>query len=101
MVFTAADAYVIKTYARLGLGVGMAYDPAHDGDLMQLDAGHLFKPSTTKIGFRRGTYLRAYMYGFIALFAAHLKLKPVDQAAHAPDQAAVDRIFGDVELPEF
>ena len=105
VVFTAADSDVIKTYVRLGLGVGilarMAYDPEHDGDLVQLDAGHLFKASTTKIGFRRGTYLRAYMYDFIALFAAHLKLKPVDQAAHAPDQAAVDRMFADVELPEF
>lgn len=94
VVFTAADADVITTYGRLGLGVGiparMAYDPVHHGDLAPLHAGHLFKPSITKIGFRRGTYLRAYIYDFIALFAAHLKLKPVDQAAHAPDQAAVD-----------
>jgi LysR family cys regulon transcriptional activator len=105
VVFTAADADVIKTYVRLGLGVGilarMAYDPEHDQDLVRLDAGHLFESSTTKIGFRRGAYLRAYMYDFLALFAPHLTLKPVDQAAHAPDQAAVDRMFADVTLPMY
>jgi LysR family cys regulon transcriptional activator len=105
VVFTAADADVIKTYVRLGLGVGilarMAYDPDHDQDLVRLDAAHLFESSTTKIGFRRGTYLRAYMYDFLALFASHLTLKPVDQAAHASDQAAVDRLFADVTLPMY
>ena len=30
MVFTAADADVIKTYVRLGLGVGIVADMAHD-----------------------------------------------------------------------
>ncbi|MEJ2762347.1 MAG: HTH-type transcriptional regulator CysB, partial [Gammaproteobacteria bacterium] len=51
VVFTAADADVIKTYVKLGLGIGiiatMAYDPRLDGELACLDAGHLFEPSTT------------------------------------------------------
>ncbi len=59
VVFTAADADVIKTYVRLGLGVGivahMAVDPKLDNDLVILDASHLFESSVTKIGFRRGT----------------------------------------------
>lgn len=42
MVFTAADADVIKTYVRLGLGVGiiasMAFDPKTDTDMVALDA---------------------------------------------------------------
>ena len=45
VVFTAADADVIKTYVRLGLGVGivasMAFDPKTDTDLVALDARNL------------------------------------------------------------
>ena len=45
VVFTAADADVIKTYVRLGLGIGilaqMAYDAEIDADLVALDASHL------------------------------------------------------------
>ncbi|MDP1309596.1 LysR substrate-binding domain-containing protein, partial [Klebsiella pneumoniae] len=62
VVFTAADADVIKTYVRLGLGVGivakMAVDTNLDKDLVVLDASELFESSVTKIGFRRGTFLR-------------------------------------------
>ena len=58
VVFTATDADVIKTYVRLGLGIGivahMAYDPEADSDLVALEAKHLFKSSITSIGFRRG-----------------------------------------------
>lgn len=76
VVFTATDADVIKTYVRLKLGIGiiarMAYDPKVDQDLCSVDASHLFEPSVTKIGFRRGTYLRTYMYDFIEYFAPHL-----------------------------
>ena len=58
VVFTATDTDVIKTYVRLGLGVGiiarMALDAAHDADLVPLDASHLFEPSITHIGFRKG-----------------------------------------------
>ena len=105
VVFTAADADVIKTYVRLGLGIGivarMAYDPNQDGDLVALDAGHLFEPSITRLGFRRGTYLRAFMYDFMRIFSPHLELRAVDQAAHSSHQDEVDRIFAGVELPDF
>ena len=76
VVLTAVDSDVIKTYVRLGLGVGivakMAWDPEADRDLVALDASHLFKHSTTWIGFRRGMLLRSYMYDFIHMFAPHL-----------------------------
>ena len=103
VVFTATDADVIKTYVRLGLGVGivasMAYDPDIDSSLIALDASHLFKPSTTKIGFRRGTYLRSYMYDFIELFAPHLKKPVVEKAVRTASKEELDQIFHDVELP--
>ncbi len=76
VVLMALDADVIKTYVELGLGIGivasMAYDPQRDRNLRAIDASHLFDPSTTKIGIRRGTYLRGYTYAFIEMFAPHL-----------------------------
>ena len=76
VALTAVDADVIKTYVRLGLGVGivarMAYDEDADGDLVAIDAGHLFGKSITRIGIRKDTFLRSYMYEFIRLFAPHL-----------------------------
>jgi LysR family cys regulon transcriptional activator len=84
VVLTAIDSDVIKTYVELGLGIGilakMAYDPNRDGHLAMLDAAHLFEPSMTRIGIRRGTYLRGFAYAFIELFAPHLDRNTVDAA---------------------
>lgn len=103
VVFTATDADVIKTYVRMGLGVGviasMAIDPSHDADLLSLPAEHLFAPSTTKIGFRKGTFLRSYMYDFLEGFAPHLTRNRVDQAMLKKSQEEIDRLFKEVELP--
>lgn len=103
VVFTASDADVIKTYVRLGLGVGivasMAYEPENDTGLIAKDCSHLFEPSTTKIGFRRGTFLRGYMYDFIQLFAPHLKRDLVDQAAALSDSDQIEKLFEGIRLP--
>jgi LysR family cys regulon transcriptional activator len=92
VVLTAVDADVIKTYVRLGLGVGivasMSYDPKQDADLVRLPADHLFEPSTTHIGFRQGMFLRAYMYDFIGEFAPHLTRELIDEVAEIQDAAA-------------
>jgi len=103
VVFTATDADVIKTYVRLGLGVGiiasMAHDPVLDQDLVSLDAKHLFQASTTKIGFRRGTFLRKFMYDFITLFAPHLTPEVVDNCLRHQNKSEVDEIFSHIKLP--
>jgi LysR family cys regulon transcriptional activator len=103
VVFTASDADVIKTYVRLGLGVGivahMAYDPILDEDLRALDASHLFAASTTKIGCRRGTFLRSYMYDFVQLFAHQLNRQVLEQALQTPSREALEKLFIDVDLP--
>ncbi|MEE4659483.1 MAG: HTH-type transcriptional regulator CysB [Halieaceae bacterium] len=105
VVFTAADADVIKTYVRLGLGIGivasMAYDPEVDDDLVALDASHLFASSVTKIGCRRGTFLRGYMYEFIELFAPHLTRDMVEAAFACPSKSELDKLFASVELPTY
>jgi len=102
VVFTATDADVIKTYVRLGLGIGiiadMAYDSLQDSDLIALDASHLFAPSTTMIGCRRGSFLRRYMYDFVELFAPHLKRDLVDAAFAAGGKAEVEALFENAPL---
>jgi LysR family cys regulon transcriptional activator len=55
---------------------------------VRLDASHLFEPSTTHIGFRRGMFLRGYMYDFISIFAPHLNQKLVDEVAAIADHEA-------------
>ncbi len=103
VVFTATDADVIKTYVRLGLGVGiiasMAYEPQQDSDLVALTASHLFESSTTMIGLRRGMFLRAYMFAFIQEFAPHLSREKVEQAMKCSNRAEVDSLFAATELP--
>ncbi len=105
VVFTAADADVIKTYVRLGLGVGivarMAVDAQQDADLVVLDASELFESSVTKIGFRRGTFLRGFMCDFIQQFAPHLDRKVVEQAIQCRNKADLDALFEHVELPTY
>jgi LysR family transcriptional regulator, cys regulon transcriptional activator len=89
VVLTAVDADVIKTYVRLGLGIGivanMAYDELADRDLVRLPADHLFESSVTHIGFRRGLFLRGYMYDFLHQFAPHLSRELVDELAAIVD----------------
>ena len=103
IAFTATDADVIKTYVRLGVGVGviasMAIDDRIDSDLVVIDASHLFKASTTKIGFRRGSFLRAYMYDFIERFAPHLTKDIVTRAMLLKNNHEVDEFLKDIQLP--
>jgi len=106
VVFTAADADVIKTYVRLGLGVGiiasMAFDPKVDTDLVALDASKLFRASVTRIGFRKGTFLRGYMYDFMHRFAPHLTKDMIDNVvSHQGSRTEIQELFKDIELPVY
>lgn len=105
IVFTAADADVIKTYVRMGLGIGIIAKMAHneelDSDLVALDASKLFKPSITKIGFRRGTFIRGFMYEFIESFAPHLSRNLVEEAYSCTSKLELDELFRDIQLPTY
>lgn len=100
VVFTATDSEVIKTYVRLGLGVGivasMAYEPERDAGLRAIPAAHLFESSVTNIGFRRGTYLRSYMYEFVRLFAPHLTREVVDRAMAVRTHEEREALFAEL-----
>lgn len=103
IVFTATDADVIKTYVKLGFGVGiiasMAYTEA-DSDLVAIDASHLFKSSTTQIAFKRSIFLRNYMYDFINDFSPHLTRQNVEKAESLQDNTAIQKLFEKVKLEE-
>src|SRR5262245_49667858 len=84
VVLSAQDSDVIKTYVELGLGVGilakMAFDPKRDLNLRAIDASHLFESSTTRLGIKRGAYLRRYAYEFIEMFAPQLPRAVVERS---------------------
>jgi len=103
VVLTARDADVIKTYVRLGLGIGiiasMAIDPREDDDLVQIDTSHLFPAHTTWIGLRRGGLLRKYQLDFVQLVAPHLTKRVIERASGAATQADVEELVKGLELP--
>jgi len=84
VVLTAMDADVIKTYVELGMGVGIvasvALDAERDRNLRIIDVGHLFQVNVTRLGLRKGVWLRGYAYSFIELFVPTLTKVAVDAA---------------------
>lgn len=87
IVLEAMDADVVKTYAELGMGVGIvaaiAFDDERDRGLRSLDARHLFASNTTRLALRRGSWLRDYAYAFITQFAPPLSQALVQRAMAA------------------
>ena len=76
MMLTAIDADVIKTYVNLNLGIGliaeMAFDSSKDIDLVSRDVSHLFPLSTTFLGIRKDTFIRASTFDFIKMFTPQM-----------------------------
>ena len=103
VVFTARDADVIKTYVRMGLGVGIVASMAEDcedrKDLSALSAEGLFPRSTTWIGFRKDAVLRRYMLDFVQLFAPHITADQLESTRHARSQEEIDALFDTQSLP--
>lgn len=69
LALEAIDSDVIKTYVKLGMGVGIVAesamkDDAATGDLVSRPLGHLFGANVTRVAFRRGAYLRQFVYAF-------------------------------------
>jgi LysR family cys regulon transcriptional activator len=85
IVLEAIDADVIKTYVRLGLGVGIVAenavrdDPA-GGELVSRPAGHLFGQNVTRVAFKRGAYLRNFVYAFAEMLSDRLSRALITRA---------------------
>jgi LysR family cys regulon transcriptional activator len=65
----AIDSDVIKTYVKLGMGVGIVAENAvrddpPGGELVSRPLGHLFGSNLTRVAFKRGAYLRHFVYAF-------------------------------------
>lgn len=103
VALTAQNADVIKTYVRLGLGVGivasMAYDAVEDADLALIDASHLLGSHTTWLGFPRGAFLRRHLHDFVHLLAPHLTRTLVERAAEFESASQVEALLEHLELP--
>jgi LysR family cys regulon transcriptional activator len=85
IVLEAIDADVIKTYVRLGLGVGIVAelavrDDAPGGELISRPLGHLFGRNMTRIAFKRGAYLRSFVYAFAEMLSDRLGRQVIAQA---------------------
>ncbi|MBH1964437.1 MAG: CysB family HTH-type transcriptional regulator [Comamonadaceae bacterium] len=72
----AIDSDVIKTYVRLGLGIGivaeMAVKGEADQDLATRPLGQLLGQNVARIALKRGAYLRDFVYQFASLLSDRL-----------------------------
>ena len=106
VVLEAIDADVIKTYTRLGLGIGLVAemavrdDPtmsAPGSDLVWRPVGHLFGPNMARLAFKRGAYLRQFVLAFAELISDRLTRTLIQQAMQAPPGQAAEGV-GDYGL---
>jgi LysR family cys regulon transcriptional activator len=83
----AIDSDVIKTYVRIGMGVGiiaeMAVQPQLDSDLVFKPASHLFGKNVARVAFRRGAYLRQFVLEFAKLLSPQLTEKTIREAMNS------------------
>jgi LysR family cys regulon transcriptional activator len=75
----AIDSDVIKTYVRLGLGIGIVAEMAvrddpnnGNSDLAVRPLGHLLGQNLARVAFKRGAYLRNFVYRFAELLSDRL-----------------------------
>ena len=95
IVLEAIDSDVIKTYVRLGLGVGIVAEMATrdepaGGDLVARPVGHLFGDNVARVAFKRGAYLRSFVITFAELLSERLTRALILKAMTGNSLAADD-----------
>ena len=94
IAITATSTDIIKTYVKLGLGVGLvaasSIEPGESEEgLVMIDTSHLFEPGATYICLHRGKHIRDYVYSLIELLAPELTRDVVEKAiAKASDSGS-------------
>ncbi|MFM2065555.1 MAG: hypothetical protein RLZZ584_464 [Pseudomonadota bacterium] len=91
-VLEAIDSDVIKTYVKLGMGTGIVTELAvrddplctPGGELVARPVGHLFGQNLARIAFKRGAYLRLFVYTLVELLTPRLTRALVEKAVAAP-----------------
>ena len=88
----AIDSDVIKTYVRLGLGIGIAAEMAVTdvvedmekngarGGLVVRPAGYLFGQNVTRVAFKRSAYLRNFVFTFAEFLSSRLNRSLIAKA---------------------
>ena len=103
VVLEAIDADVIKTYTRLGLGIGLVAEMAVKDDpsmgtpgseLVWRPVGHLFGPNMARLAFKRGAYLRQFVLAFAELISDRLSKALIMQAMQSPANGQVEGDYG-------
>ncbi len=91
VVLEAIDSDVIKTYVKLGMGVGIVAEMAMEGEppstgLVSRPAGQLFGHNLARVAFKRGTYLRHFVLRFAELLSDRLSRDTIMRAMNGtPD----------------
>jgi LysR family cys regulon transcriptional activator len=85
IVLEAIDSDVIKTYVKLGMGIGVVAEMAMQGEerspeLVARPAGHLFGHNVARVAFKRGAYLRQFVLRFAELLSDRLSRELVMKA---------------------
>jgi LysR family cys regulon transcriptional activator len=85
LALEAIDSDVIKTYVRLGMGIGIVAEMAvrqdpPGGDLASRPVGHLFGSNLTRVAFKRGAYLRQFVTAFAELLSPNLSAALIARA---------------------
>jgi len=85
VVLEAIDSDVIKTYVRLGMGIGIVAEMAvredpPGGELVSRPLGHLFGQNVARIAFKKGAYLRNFVYVFAEALSDRLSRSLLERA---------------------
>ena len=95
IVLEAIDSDVIKTYVRSGLGVGLVAEMATrdepaGGELVARPVGYLFGENISRVAFKRGAYLRSFVYTFAELLSDRLTRALIIKAMNGSADASND-----------
>jgi LysR family cys regulon transcriptional activator len=86
----AIDSDVIKTYVRLGLGVGIVAEMAvrddSNADLVVRPMGHVFGSNIARVAFKRSAYLRNFVFKFAELLSDRLDRNLIAKALAGHNQ---------------
>ncbi|MDB5879001.1 MAG: transcriptional regulator, partial [Variovorax sp.] len=86
----AIDSDVIKTYVRLGLGIGIVAEMAvrddTNADLVVRPMGHIFGTNIARVAFKRSAYLRNFVFKFAELLSDRLDRNLIAKALSGHSQ---------------
>ncbi len=105
VVFTATDSDVIKTYVKLGFGVGIIAEMARSGpadeELACINANHLFPDSMIKVGFRHSRHIATYQYEFLHMMTPYLDMDTIKELVHTRALNDRNEILAKYSVPTF